>query len=125
MDRRKRCSYKCVMENIENAALRDSRFDPVTEGELDGLDIEISILTVPEKLEFESGDDLKRKLMPLVDGVIIKKDGRQGTFLPQVWGDLPDKDDFLSNLCEKAGLDKDCWQDTSLEVSTYQALVFS
>ena len=38
--------YKCILENIENAALRDRRFNPVTADELDDIDIEISVLGI-------------------------------------------------------------------------------
>jgi hypothetical protein len=59
-----------------------------------------------------------------VDGVIIKKGGRQATFLPQVWEQLPDKEQFLSHLCLKAGLAADAWSSGDLEVSTYRVEAF-
>ncbi|MBU0979239.1 MAG: AmmeMemoRadiSam system protein B [Nanoarchaeota archaeon] len=116
--------YKCVMDNIQNAALHDARFQPVTEQELEDIEIEISVLTVPEKLPFESGEDLLQKLRPGIDGVVLKKGFRQSTYLPQVWDMFPDAETFLSSLCMKGGMPVDCWQDTSTEVLTYQAIVF-
>ena len=117
--------YKCVMDNAINAAANDPRFQPVTEDELDDIDIEISVLTVPEKLDFSSGEDLKNKLKPMVDGVVLKRGFFQATYLPQVWEQLPAKELFLTNLCQKGGMSADCWNETSTEVYTYQAFVFA
>ena len=64
------------------------------------------------------------KLRPGVDGLIIQKGGRQATFLPQVWEQLPDKKAFLTHLCLKAGLDADEWKRGELRVSTYQVQAF-
>ncbi|MBW2975983.1 AmmeMemoRadiSam system protein B [Candidatus Woesearchaeota archaeon] len=116
--------YKCVMDNAISAALHDPRFEPVKYDELKDIKIEISALTVPKKLSFSSGEDLKKKLRPMVDGVVLKQGWRQSTYLPQVWEQLPDKEEFLSSLCTKGGMKPDCWEDTKTEVQTYQAFVF-
>jgi len=116
--------YRCVIDNAVNAALRDSRFQPVSYDESKSLGVEISVLTVPEKLEFSSGEDLQAKLRPMVDGVVLKSGWHQSTYLPQVWDAFPDKPSFLSSLCVKGGANADCWKDTSTEVLTYQAEVF-
>ena len=116
--------YKCVMENAENAAFNDPRFNKVTEDELRDIEIEVSVLTVPQRLEFSSGEDLKSKLRQNVDGVVMKKGWSQSTYLPQVWEQLPSHDMFLSQLCIKGNMKPGCWQDTSTEVYTYQAIVF-
>jgi AmmeMemoRadiSam system protein B/AmmeMemoRadiSam system protein A len=116
--------YKCVMDNAINAAVHDIRFNPVQYAELKDIDIEISVLTIPQPLEFTSGDDLLNKLRPMIDGVVLKRGFHQSTYLPQVWEDLPDKKVFLESLCRKGGMAEDCWQDTSTEVYTYQAFVF-
>ncbi len=116
--------YKCVMDNAVNAAVNDMRFNKVDYGELDDISIEISVLTVPEKLEFNSGDELKSLLTPDVDGVILKQGMHQSTYLPQVWESLPDKETFLSSLCLKGGMAAGCWKDTKTEAYTYHAQVF-
>ncbi|KYK26549.1 hypothetical protein AYK26_07460 [Euryarchaeota archaeon SM23-78] len=117
--------YKCVIDNAVNAAVHDSRFKPVTYDELEDIEIDISVLTVPQELKYDSPEDLLDKLRPNIDGVVLKKDWRQSTYLPQVWEQLPGKELFLSSLCKKAGLPNNCWQDPSLQVQTYQALVFA
>jgi len=116
--------YKCVMDNAVNAAVNDARFQPVTLEEMKEIDIEISVLTVPQKLEFESGNDLTNKLTPMVDGVVLKQGFKQSTYLPQVWANFESKDQFLTSLCRKGGMSLNCWQDTNTEVFTYQAFVF-
>ncbi len=113
-----------VEENAVNAAFKDPRFPPLSPDELDDIDIEVSILTDPEPLEYSDRDDLLEKLRPHVDGVIIKKGYNQATFLPQVWDQLPDKGDFLRHLCLKAGLAADAWTKGDLDVSTYQVQAF-
>jgi AmmeMemoRadiSam system protein A len=113
-----------IKVNAINAAFRDPRFRRLTKGELEKIHVEISILTEPKPLSYSDGDDLLKKLRPDVDGVIIKQGYRQATFLPQVWEQLPSKEDFLSHLCLKAGLSGDAWRMGDLEVSIYQVQAF-
>ena len=114
-----------VKDNAINAAFKDYRFPPLRLEELDLVDLEVSILTEPENLDYSGPDDLLSKLRPQVDGVIIHKEGRSATFLPQVWKQLPDGASFLSHLCQKAGLPEDQWRSGDLQVKTYQVLSFA
>ena len=116
--------YQVVIENGYNAAYLDYRFNELTKDEFDKIDIEISVLTIPEKLVYTDYNDLFNKIRPNIDGVIITKDGSSATFLPQVWEQLPDKKDFFSNLCLKANLNINEWENNTLQVETYQAIVF-
>ena len=119
--------YKDIIENALSAGLEDTRFVPVKSEELNDIEIEVSILTEPEELKYNSTEDLLNKLRPLVDGVVIEKGRLGATYLPQVWegwsGDEV-KAEFLSSLCQKADLPADEWQTGSLKVFTYQAEVF-
>ena len=114
-----------VREHAVAAALNDYRFEPVTAGELSGIEIEVSRLTLPKPLEFTDANDLLAKLRPGADGVILK-DGpyRRATFLPQVWEKIPDKAEFLDNLCYKMGSSPDTWRKKKLEVLVYQVEEF-
>ncbi len=116
--------FKGVVDNARHAAFKDSRFQPMTEHELDDTQIEISILTRPEKLEYSDKLDLISKLEPNIDGVIIEKDYHKATFLPQVWSQLKTVDEFLGHLCLKAGIPADEWKTGQLEVFTYQVQMF-
>ncbi|MFH1510618.1 MAG: AmmeMemoRadiSam system protein B [Candidatus Woesearchaeota archaeon] len=113
--------WRCVVDNTINAAAHDSRFKPVQESEQKDIEIEISALTVPEELKYDSAQDLQNRLVPLKDGVVLRTGLRSATYLPQVWEDLP-KEEFLSSLCQKAGASRECWR--TAEIYTYQAQVF-
>jgi AmmeMemoRadiSam system protein A len=114
-----------VKENALNAAFRDPRFPPLEAIELPDVNIEISVLSVPKLLRYNSADDLIEKLKPGVHGVIISQDWHSATFLPQVWQQLPQKRDFLEHLCMKASLGKNCWKGSELTVRTYTVVHFS
>jgi AmmeMemoRadiSam system protein A len=113
-----------VRRNAVNAAFHDPRFAPLTDRDLDRILIEVSVLTEPRPLEFSDPEDLLRKLRPGVDGVILRQEYASATFLPQVWEQLPRKEDFLGHLCLKAGLPREAWKKSQLEVSTYQVQYF-
>lgn len=113
-----------IKVNAINAAFKDPRFRPISIDEWKHVKIEISILTDPKTLSYVDANDLLKKLRPDIDGVIIKKGYHQSTFLPQVWEQLPGKEEFLTHLCLKAGLEGDAWNRGDLEVHTYQVQAF-
>jgi AmmeMemoRadiSam system protein A len=114
-----------IKKNAVNAAFNDHRFSQLSKEELSLITIEISILTNPVPLNYSDPEDLKLKLQPGIDGVILKKGQAGSTFLPQVWDQLPRVSDFLSHLCQKAGLAADTWQTEQLDISTYKVQHFS
>ena len=93
-----------------DAALRDSRFPPVSKEELAQLTIEVSVLTspapVPSAQEIVAGRD----------GVVLTRADRSGVFLPQVWHETGwTRVEFLRELAhQKAGLDPDAWRQSQL-----------
>jgi len=113
-----------VREHAVAAALQDPRFPPVTPGELQQIEIEVSRLTIPKNLEYADSADLLSHLRQNVDGVILRDGYRRATFLPQVWEKIPDKAEFLDNLCYKMGVPADSWRQKHLEVLTYQVEEF-
>jgi len=113
-----------IKRNAINAAFHDPRFSQLKAHELDQVDIEISILTEPKRLEYGDSKDLLSKLRVHVDGVILRKGSASATFLPQVWEQLPRPEQFLSHLCMKAGLPGDDWEKSRLEILTYQVQYF-
>jgi hypothetical protein len=98
-----------VASNAYSAAFRDTRFSALTWTEYERLDIHISVLSLPEPLQFSSEDELLAQLRPRVDGLILEEDYNRGTFLPSVWEQLPDPREFLRQLKRKAGLSPDYW----------------
>ena len=97
-----------IIHNAKAAAFSDSRFLPVSADELDEISIEISLLSKPEYVPYETVEELKRKLRPGIDGVILRKGLYRAVFLPQVWEQLPDFYRFFEHLCKKAGLTSGC-----------------
>ena len=114
-----------VERNAVQAAFHDHRFQPLTLEELENVLIDISILSTPERLEYRDGADLCTRLRPLIDGVILRHNGKGATFLPQVWGQLPDAKTFLGHLCLKAGLSGSVWEREHPDIYTYQVQIFS
>ncbi len=112
--------YIAIANMANSAAFNDYRFGPVSENELENIDIEISILTPPERIF-----DIEKIRMG-IDGVWIKKGFSSGVFLPQVATETGwDRKTFLENLCaHKAGLSKDAYLDKDTEVNVFQVYKF-
>jgi AmmeMemoRadiSam system protein A len=113
-----------VREHAAAAALQDPRFPPVEPDELKGIEIEVSRLTRPVPLEYQDAEDLLARLCPHVDGVILRDGFQRATFLPQVWEKIPDRVQFLENLCYKMGAKPDLWRRKHLDVLTYKVEEF-
>lgn len=105
--------YKDIIENAIHAAFDDSRFSMLKKSELSNIKIEISVLSIPMKISFENEKELLKKIDKNM-GIILKKGFNSSTFLPQVWGEIPDKINFLEHLSLKAGLEKDAWKNSEI-----------
>lgn len=102
------------------AAVEDPRFPAVTPAEVDGLRLEISILS---PMTPSSASDV----VPGTHGVYVRSGPFAGTLLPQVASEEGwDRETLLSHTCMKAGLRPDAWMraDGNLEILTYTAEVF-
>lgn len=121
-------AYQPLVEDVREhaiaAALEDPRFPPLTQLELNRIQIEVSRLTSPQELDYADPDDLLKKLRPHVDGVILKHGHRRATFLPQVWEKIPDPVEFLEQLCYKMGEQENLWRQAKLQVLIYQVEEF-
>lgn len=106
--------------NARAAAFDDPRFAPLSREELDGLRIEVSLLTPPETIDADTEGGVIAALRPGVDGVILTAGGHRATFLPQVWQQLGSAADFLRELKRKAGLHPDAWS-AQFRVARYSA----
>lgn len=113
-----------IKANAVNAAFHDPRFSPLQAEEFSAVDIEVSLLSRPEKLDYVDAQDLIARLRPGIDGVILEQSYHRATFLPQVWEQLPDPSDFLTHLCRKAGLPGDEWIKGRVKISVYQVTCF-
>jgi AmmeMemoRadiSam system protein B/AmmeMemoRadiSam system protein A len=111
--------YLAVRDVAQMAALRDTRFRPVTAKELGDLQYEISVLSplrrVADVREIRLGQD----------GILIHTSNNEGLFLPQVateehW----DRATLLEEVCYKAGLPASAWQSPDADLFRFTALVF-
>jgi AmmeMemoRadiSam system protein B/AmmeMemoRadiSam system protein A len=101
------------------AAVKDSRFKPVTPAELPKLEYEVSVLSPLRRVM-----DVKR-IRVGVDGLVVRRGDSEGLLLPQVpveqhWDRLT----FLEQACEKAGLPADAWRDPDTDIFSFTAVVF-
>lgn len=111
-----------VVENSFRAGFRDPRFPAITETELQaGIDCSLSLLSAPAPMTLRDESDLLARLRPGIDGLILADGARRATFLPQVWDQLPEPRQFLSQLKRKAGMPPDYWSDT-ITVARYTAV---
>ncbi len=107
-----------LKSNAVAAALQDPRFAPLTLPELDATAVEVSLLSPLQDMCFQSEADALAKLRPGVDGVVFSAGRYRSTFLPQVWEQLPNAEEFMAQLKRKAGLSADFW-DTSVRLQRY------
>lgn len=115
--------HQSVAETVQQmavaAALRDPRFPSVSPDELPEIEVEISVLSLPRKVEGVEQIHVGEH------GLIVHHPAGQGLLLPQVavergW----DRETFLAHTCRKAGLPKDAWKRPETEISVFSAEVF-
>jgi hypothetical protein len=107
-----------VWRNAWASAFCDPRFPPLTTGEFPVLHVHISVLTTPEPMLVESEASLIDTLRPGVDGLILELGVARATFLPAVWEQISDPDDFVRQLKMKAGWSASFWS-PQIRVSRY------
>ncbi len=100
-----------VKANARAAAFHDPRFAPLAIDELSFTKIEVSLLSTLAPLAFSNQEHALSQLRPGEDGVVLQFGNHRGTFLPQVWENLPSPASFLGELKHKAGLPRDFWDD--------------
>lgn len=98
-----------VQANAVAAAFRDPRFAPLASAELETTEVEVSLLSSMQPLIFASEAQALEQLRPGIDGVVLEVGARRSTFLPQVWEQLPQPDEFMAHLKQKAGLAAGFW----------------
>lgn len=111
--------FETVCEAAIMAATEDPRFEPLTAEELPQVLIEVSVLSPPKRIkdyvEIEIGKH----------GLIVDESGHRGLLLPQVAVEHKMKlDQFLTALCQKAGLPGNYWTKRMMNMMTFEALVF-
>lgn len=109
-----------VQEVARKAAFEDPRFSPVELNELDGISIEISLMSPLQVLkdpeDFEVGKH----------GLLIEAGGRRGLLLPHVASEHGwDREAFLNHTALKAGLPADVWRSREALICSFTTDTFS
>ncbi len=97
-----------LVSNSRSAAFKDLRFLPLKKEELGKLEVEVSVLTAPEAVNYDSIDSLRKQIVAGEDGVVLEYGKHRATYLPQVWEQLSGFDDFFESLCQKASFGQNC-----------------
>lgn len=106
------------------AATEDPRFPPVDRQELDNIIFEVSVLTPPEEIRAKPAD-YKKEIRIGRDGLVLRWRHGSGLLLPQVPLELKwDVNEYLANICYKAGAPTDEWLNPEAKLYRFQAIVF-
>jgi uncharacterized protein len=108
-----------VAHSAKSAALEDPRFSPVRIDELNEIEVELSVLSVPAQISLD-------EIEPGRHGLMVSRGHHRGVLLPQVatqfhWG----AQRFLEETCAKAGIDRTAWRDPETRVEGFTAEVFN
>lgn len=119
--------YEAVIKAAANAAFGDPRFPQLEKNELNDVNIEVSVLTIPELIYVRNPSDYTKQIKVGKDGLIVKGTFGSGLLLPQVAIDFKwDALTFLSQTCIKAGLPPDSYHDyDKCRVYKFQGQVFT
>ncbi len=118
-----------VKDVLKKAALGvtdDPRFPSLDEEELGDIIVEVTLLTLPEEIDYKDPKQLVNKITCGVDGLIVSKGPYKGILLPQVpikqgW----DENEFLSYTCKKADLPPEAWKEGGCTVKKFRGEVFT
>lgn len=101
------------------AALEDPRFPSLRSEELGEVQIEISVLSRPERIEAS-------QVRVGEHGLLVTRGRMRGLLLPQVAREYRwTSERFLQETCAKAGLERDAWKDPATRIEAFTAEVFS
>lgn len=117
--------YRAVKEAARGAAFKDPRFPKVTPDEMRSIRIEVSVLSVPERIDCDP-EEYTEKIELGKDGLILEGPKGTGLLLPQVAieNDFTKKQ-FLNCLSQKAGLPFNAWEDPDYKLFKFQARVYN
>lgn len=111
--------YKVVQHCALSAAFEDTRFSPVTEPEVPLLQVEISVLSLMERVHSVEDIEVGKH------GLYISQGYRRGLLLPQVATQYAwTRDMFLAQTCRKAGMGENAWMDPKTVIQSFEAQVF-
>lgn len=108
------------------AASEDPRFPPVAPEDLGHIQIEVSILSVPKIIQVKEPIEYANNVQVGKDGLILEWSGGSGLLLPQVAEEQGwNSEDFLCNLCMKAGAPPDNWLSPEVRLFKFSSQIYS
>ena len=117
--------YQGVIEAAIAAATEDPRFPPLDLEELNNIIFEVSVLTPPQQIRVNNIADYRKEIEIGRDGLILRWRFGSGLLLPQVPIELKwDVEEYLANICYKAGAPPDVWLNPDTTLYKFQATVF-
>jgi len=117
--------YEAVQKAAISSAFQDYRFESLRKDELEKIIFEVSALSEAKLIKVKNPKEYFKKIEIGKDGLILKHGIFSGLFLPQVWKKIPDIENFLRNLCWKAGLQSDCWLDKKTKIYKFRVQAFA
>jgi uncharacterized protein len=118
--------YSSLEEAAVAAATQDPRFMPITEEELDKVTFEVSVLNQPELINVTKAVDYLNTVKIGVDGLMLSWGEYSSLLLPKVAAELNwTVDEYLKNLCYKAGLPPDMWMLQEVKIYKFGCSVYS
>jgi hypothetical protein len=117
---------EAVQRAAVSSAFEDTRFPQLEKEELDEIIFEISMMTKPELIKVKNPREYANKIEVGKDGLILQNGSFSGLLLPQVclqfnWC----AEEFLENLCYKAGLTPDYMHDRNTKIWKFQCQIFA
>lgn len=106
--------YLDILKNAIQAAFFDPRFGPLPSKDLPNLKIEVSVLTPLKEYQPKNIQELINFLAKEKPGLMLGIGEAKALFLSQIWEELPTPEEFLANLCLKAGLPPNSWQEENM-----------
>lgn len=116
-----------TIDSAIDAAFYDPRFPQVQKPEMSKITTEVTILTIPQKIEVEKPQDYLEVIEIGRHGLIAERGPYQrGLLLPQVpveqkW----DIGQYLSFVCQKAGLSPNAWMDSKTSILCFEGIIYS
>lgn len=107
----KRALVDDVSHNAVAAAMLDPRAQPIELGDVDDLDVELSLLSPLEPVPFTDEASARAGIEVGKHGVVLACRGRRATFLPSMWDHFHSKEELMAALKQKAGWPRDFWRD--------------
>lgn len=117
--------YSSLREAAVAAASQDPRFRPLSWEELNNVIFEVSILNLPKAIKVAKPADYLSTVKIGEDGLMLSWGEYSSLLLPQVpveynWS----VDEYLGNLCYKAGLTSDMWMHQDIRIYKFGCAIY-